>query len=315
MRAYRLGSSDVEVTAVGLGTAQLGDLYDALDEERATAIVDAAWTAGIRYFDTAPHYGLGLAERRLGVALASRPREHYAISSKVGRLLEPDEQGSLTRRWDFTADGVLRSIEESLERLQLDRLDIVLIHDPQGHLDQALDFAYPALAKLRDAGVIGAVGVGTGDVGALEAFVSRTDVDAVMIAGRLTLLEQPALARVVPTCAARGISVLNAGVFNSGLLATPHPRETSRYEYSPVSAELLERARLLAMAAERSGTTLPQAALAFAARDRTVASVVVGADNAQQISDTVRLAADERPLDDLWRALEADGLIEGIGSA
>jgi D-threo-aldose 1-dehydrogenase len=312
VKTNKLGSSAVEVTAVGLGTAQLGDLYDALDEERSTAIVDAAWDAGVRYFDTAPHYGLGLAERRLGVALASRPRGQYVVSSKVGRLLEPDAHGSLTRRWDFTADGVLRSIDESLERLQLDRIDIALIHDPQDHLDQALDSAYPALAKLKDAGVIGAVGVGTGDIRALTSFVFGTDVDAVMVAGRFTLLEQPALAEVVPACAARGISVLNAGIFNSGLLATAHPDTASRYEYSPASAELLERARRLAAAVERFGTTLPQAAIRFAARDSTVASVVIGADNAQQITESVKLALDESPMDDLWRALEADGLIEGM---
>ncbi len=153
MRTNRLGSSDVKVTTIGLGTAQLGDLYGTLDQGRSTALVDAAWRAGVRYFDTAPHYGVGLAEQRLGAALADRPRAEYVVSSKVGRLLVPDAQGSLTRRWDFSGDGVRRSIDESLARLGLDRIDVALIHDPQDHLKEALDEAYPALEGLRAEGI------------------------------------------------------------------------------------------------------------------------------------------------------------------
>lgn len=294
---------------MGLGTAQLGDLYEALDQERATAIVDAAWDAGIRYFDTAPHYGLGLAERRLGAALGERARSEYVISSKVGRIIEADASGELGRRWDFSEAGILRSIEESLARLGLDRIDIALIHDPQQHLAEAIDVAYPALEKLRSAGTIGAIGVGTGDLASLLAFARNTDIDAMMIAGRYTLLEQPALVDVVPACREAGISILNAGVFNSGLLATPHPSAESRYEYAAAPSDLLSRAATIAEFAERAGTSLPRAALHYAASGQGVASVVVGADSAQQIRANVLQLEDERPMDELWAALEAAGLI------
>jgi D-threo-aldose 1-dehydrogenase len=309
MKSGELGTSGVHVTALGLGTAQLGDLYDAMTQDRATAIVDAAWDAGIRYFDTAPHYGLGLAEKRLGHALRSRPRTQYVLSSKVGRLLRPGHDGELTRHWDFTETGIRRSIEESLERLGLDRLNIALLHDPQERLADALSFGLPALVRLRDEGVVDAIGVGTGDLGALAAFATRSELDTIMIAGRYTLLEQPALTEVIPAARKAGISVLNVGVFNSGMLAQDHPNPNARYEYAAAPPELLARARRLANLATAAGTTLPQAALAYAARDPLVASVVVGADNPEQIRNNVRMAQDPRPLDALWDDLVAQGLI------
>lgn len=297
------------MTALGLGTAQLGDLYETVTQDRATAIVDAAWAAGIRYFDTAPHYGLGLAERRLGLALHSRPREHYVLSSKVGRLIRPGSDGEPARRWDFTEAGIRRSIEESLDRMGLDRLDIALLHDPQERLPDALDTGLSALVRLREEGVVGAIGVGTGDMTALTAFATRGELDTIMIAGRYTLLEQPALTEVIPAARAAGISVLNAGVFNSGLLAHDHPGPDARYEYAMAPAQLLARARQLADHAAAAGTTLPRAALAYAARDPLVASVVVGADSAEQVRATAHMAQDSRPLDGLWDVLVARGLI------
>ncbi|MEU8946032.1 aldo/keto reductase [Streptomyces sp. NPDC048489] len=309
MRTGELGSSGVRVTALGLGTAQLGDLYEAVTQDDATAIVDAAWDAGIRYFDTAPHYGLGLAETRLGHALRSRPRDRYVLGSKVGRLIGPGADGEPTRHWDFTETGVRRSIEESLERLGLDRLDIALLHDPRERLADALGTGLPALVRLRDEGVVGAIGVGTGDLTALAAFATRGELDAIMIAGRYTLLEQPALAQVVPAARAAGISVLNAGVFNSGMLAQDRPAPDAHYEYGAVPAQMLERARRLADLASAAGTTLPRAALAYAARDPLVASVVVGADTAEQVLANVRMAQEPRPLDGLWRELVALGLL------
>ncbi|MFC1433964.1 aldo/keto reductase [Streptacidiphilus sp. N1-3] len=309
MRPGELGSSGVRVTALGLGTAQFGDLYQAMTQDRATEIVDAAWEAGIRYFDTAPHYGLGRAEQRLGLALRSRPRAQYVLSSKVGRLLRTDSSGELTRHWDFTEAGIRRSIEESLQRLGLDRLDIALLHDPQERLTDALRTGLPALVRLREEGVVGAIGVGTGDMTALAAFANRAELDTIMIAGRYTLLEQPALAGVVPAARAAGISVLNAGVFNSGMLAQEQPAPDARYEYQAAPRQLLARARRLAQLTAAAGTTLPRAALAYAARDPLVASVVVGADSAEQIRTNVRLAEDPRPLDGLWSELVTLGLI------
>ncbi|WP_431279576.1 aldo/keto reductase [Leifsonia poae] len=309
MRANRLGTSGVRVTAMGLGTAQLGDLYETMNQERATAIVDAAWDAGIRYFDTAPHYGVGLAEKRLGVALSGRARDEYVLGSKVGRLLVPGKDGDLVREWDFSADGVRRSVEESLTRLGLDRLDFALLHDPQERLGVALQHGLPALVKLRDEGIVGAIGVGTGDVDALTAFADRGELDALMIAGRYTLLEHPVVAEVIPAARAAGISVINVGVFNSGLLAQVQPTVDAHYEYGAAPSEVLARAQRLAELALAAGTTLPRAALAYAALDPLVASVVVGADSPEQIAANVRMASDSHPLDDLWARLSALGLL------
>jgi D-threo-aldose 1-dehydrogenase len=308
MKRHLIGSTDVAVTELGLGTAQLGDLYVAMTPEDATHIVDAAWNGGIRYFDTAPHYGLGLAERRLGDALHERPRDEYVISTKVGRLIVPGDDGP-ERRWDFTASGIERSLTESLTRLHLDRVDIALIHDPQEHLTDALENAYPALERLRSAGMVRAIGVGSGNLEALTAFARDTDIDVMMIAGRLTLLEQPALTDLVPLCLENGISILNAGVFNSGLLATPEPSAESKYEYSAAPAARLRKATLLARLATQHGTTLPHAALRFAAEQQGVASVVVGADTAAQIQQNIHDLHEDRPLDDLWRELASLALL------
>lgn len=309
MKWGELGSSGVRVTALGLGTAQLGDLYTPMTQDHATAIVDAAWDAGIRYFDTAPHYGLGLAEKRLGSALRSRPRSQYVLGSKVGRLIRTGNGGEPARTWDFTEAGIRSSVEESLDRLGLDRLDIALLHDPQERLTDALGTGLPALVRLREEGVVRAIGVGTGDMTALTAFADRAELDTIMIAGRYTLLEQPALAAVLPAARTAGISVLNAGVFNSGLLAQDRPAPDARYEYQEAPGELLARAGRLADLATAAGTTLPRAALAYAARDPLVASVVVGADSPEQITANARMAQDPRPLDGLWDELVAAGLI------
>ena len=302
MRTASVGRTGVRVTSLGLGTAQLGDLYGVMPAATATAIVDAAWAGGIRYFDTAPHYGLGLAEARLGMALAHRDRGSYAVSTKVGRLIVETPHGP-ERRWDFSAAGVRRSLEESLERLGLDRVDIVLVHDPEGHADAALDEAVPELARLRAAGTIGAVGVGSGDLRVLERFAVEADVDAVMVAGRLTLLDQTALRSLVPACRERGISILNAGVFNTGITAAPWPADDARYEYAPASDAVLARARRIAGDATLSGTTLPQAALKYAASERAVASVVVGADSPHQIEESIAMMDDDSKPDGLWAAL------------
>lgn len=293
-----LGSTAVGVTPIGLGTAQLGNLYGVMTAEEAAAIVDTAWMRGVRYFDTAPHYGLGLAERSLGAALARYPRDQYVLSTKVGRLIVDGE-----RQWDFSAAGVRRSLEESLDRLGLDRVDVALVHDPEGHLGAALGEAVPELVRMREAGILGAIGVGSGTLQALEPFAAEADIDAVMVAGRLTVLEQPALERLVPTCRARGISILNAGVFNSGLTARAWPSDESHYEYGRAPADLIERARHIARLAEEHGTTLPQAALTYAARERCVASVVIGADSPAQLEESIDALEERRDLGPLWAAL------------
>ena len=230
--ARSLGRSGVTVSGLGFGGAPVGNLFEAVTDGDALDTIDAAWTEGVRYFDTAPHYGLGLSERRLGAALRDRPRSRYTVSTKVGRLLIPNPGGerdsdlpngfdvpaALRRHWDFSGDGVRRSLEESLARLGLDRIDIVLIHDPEESSDPegALREAAPALAELRSQGVIGAFGVGSKQVAILQRFVAETELDTIMLAGRYTLLEQPALDELLPACEKYGVSVLNVGVFNSG---------------------------------------------------------------------------------------------------
>lgn len=319
-----LGGSAVAVSPLGFGAASIGNLYRAVSPEQAEATVEAAWQAGVRYFDTAPHYGLGLSEQRLGGFLAGRPREQYVISSKVGRILVDDPGGAgddmangfavpATRRrmWDYSAAGVRRSIEESLSRLGLDRLDIVLMHDPEEspEPDRVLREAYPVLDGLRREGVVGAIGVGSKDPATLARFATETDVDALMIAGRYTLLEQPALDDILPACVARGISVLNVGVFNSGLLAVEWPDETRPYEYGAAPADILARAQGIATACRRHGVTLPQAALAFAAAHPAVASVVVGAGKPEHVNRSAKWFALPTPPARLWAELVAEGLL------
>jgi D-threo-aldose 1-dehydrogenase len=193
---------------LGLGCAPLGNLYRAVDDDIAAATVDAAWERGVRLFDTAPLYGHGLSEERLGAALAARPRDEYALATKVGRLLvpgaPPDSIFAATPPrvpvFDFSADGVRRSIDESLERLDLDRIDLLHVHDPEDHLDQAEDEAFPALLRLRDEGVIGAVGVGTNFAEVVARFVGRVDLDCVLLAGRCTLLDRTGPEVVFDAC-------------------------------------------------------------------------------------------------------------------
>jgi D-threo-aldose 1-dehydrogenase len=320
-----VGKSTVDVTALGFGAASIGNLFRVVPDDQAAQTVTAAWDAGIRYFDTAPHYGVGLAERRLGAVLRGYPRDEFVLSTKVGRLLVPDPDGegrsdldngfdvpATTRRvWDFSASGVRRSITESLERLGLDRVDIVLIHDPDESDDPegALTSAYPALHELRAQGVVGAIGVGSKQVQILGRFVADTDIDVIMLAGRYTLLEQPALDDLLPACHARGVSVLNVGVFNSGLLASDWPADGAHYEYGDTPGELLKRAREIATVCQRYGTSLPRAALAFAAAHPTVASVVVGAGRPGHIQRNAELFAAPLPPAGLWEDLQSGGLL------
>ena len=315
MESTALGSTGVRVTRLGLGCASLGNLFRAMGDDRARATVDAAWDGGVRYFDTAPHYGLGLSEQRAGAALRGRPREQFTISTKVGRLLVPNDAPSgtdlaegfdvpdtLTRRFDFTADGVRHSLEGSLQRLGLDRVDVVYVHDPDDFVDQAIEQAVPALARLRDEGVIGAVGVGMNAVAPLRRFVAESDVDVLMVAGRWTLLDRSA-ADLLDEATQHGVAVVAAAPFNSGLLARADPAEDATFDYRPVPAELLEATRELAVAARESGVTLPQAALHFPLRHPAVAAVVVGAASPEEIRANAAHLATPVP-NDAWARLE-----------
>ncbi|PZF84873.1 aldo/keto reductase [Jiangella anatolica] len=309
------------LTGLGIGAAQGGNLYRATSDATFIRAVDAAWEAGIRYFDTAPHYGLGLSERRLGAALRRYPRDDYVISTKVGRLLVPSPETAHLRDsggfavpadhrrvWDFSRDGVRRSLEASLRRLGLDRVDIVYLHDPDDHWRQAATEAMPALAALRDEGVVGAVGAGMNQSAMLARFVQETDVDVVMCAGRYTLLEQGALYDLLPAAQAERVAVVIAGVYNSGLLASDRPPATATYDYEQAPPTVIERARRIAAVCEEWGVTLPEAALAFARAHPAVISTVVGVRDAAQVTATLRRSAADVP-PELWADLRARGLL------
>jgi D-threo-aldose 1-dehydrogenase len=317
LRSRPLGRSPVRVTELSFGAAAIGNLFTPVSDHAAAAAVAAAWAGGIRAFDTAPHYGLGLSERRLGAALREYPRDDYVVSTKVGRLLEPatepygaDAEGfavpaAFRRVRDYSADGVRRSLAASLDRLGLDRIDIALIHDPDEHFEQAMGAAYPALEELRAQGCVRAIGVGMNEAAMLTRFVTDTDVDVVLVAGRYTLLDQSAGQELLPAAQERGISVLAGGVFNSGLLAAPQPGATYDYEAAP--GPLIARAGQLEAVCAQFGVPLRAAAARFPLRHPAVAGVLVGARGAAEVTDALALWQHDIPAG-LWTALAAAGV-------
>ena len=303
-----LGRTALRVTRLGLGCAPIGNLFEPVSETQARATVGAAWAAGVRWFDTAPAYGRGRSEQRLGRALRGRARGHYVLASKVGRLLRPGVEPApefadvppLKPVWDFSHDGALRSIEESLTRLGLDRLDVVHVHDPDDHEAEAVAGAFRALRRLRDEKVIGAVGAGMNQSAMLTRFVERGLVDCVLVAGRTTLLDDSAARDLLPAAQRAGVAVIAAGVFNSGILAAP--RDGATYDYAPAKPELVARARALEAACTRFGVSLRAAALQFPLRHPAVTCVLVGARSPGEVDEAAaQLAAPLPP--ELWAEL------------
>jgi D-threo-aldose 1-dehydrogenase len=305
----------------GMGVSPFGNLFQRTTDEASIAAVDAAWDAGIRYFDTAPHYGLGLAERRLGRGLAGRPREEFLVSTKVGRLLVPSPEtadqpdGDLflvpaesQRVWDFSRDGILRSIEGSLERLGLDRVDIVYLHDPDDHWEAASTTGVDTLVELREQGVIRAFGAGMNQTEMLTEFVRRCDVDLVVLASRYTLLEQGGLDDLFPIAEERGVEVVAAAVFNSGLLSQARVPDDATYAYRQAAPELLARARAIAAVCERHGVELPAAALQFPLRQRAIRTVLIGMGFAEHVTANVERARAPIP-ERLWTDLVREGYL------
>lgn len=312
----------VRVSALGFGAAQLGNLYRETTDEASFDAVNAAWDAGVRYFDTAPHYGLGLSERRLGAALAGRPRNEYTLSTKVGRILVDspetahlqDAEGfavpAATRReLDYSRDGILRSIEDSLTRLGTDFIDIAYLHDPDEHWEDASTGAVKGLTELRDQGVIGAWGAGMNQSLMLARFVRDCGADVVMCAGRYTLLEQPALSDLLPAAQETGAGVVIAGVYNSGLLARDRVPADAQYNYEPAPPELITKANAIADACAEFGVTLPQAALAFVRGPKAVVSTVVGMRTPAHVLDSVDRSNVHVPAE-LWDTLKTSGLLQ-----
>lgn len=313
----------LSVPTLGYGAANLGNLFRALTDDQAWAVLDAAWESGIRFFDTAPHYGLGLSERRLGAFLQTKPREEYVLSTKVGRLLRPnpDHDGGLDtandfhvpddlrRVWDFSAGGIRASLAESRERLGIERIDLLYLHDPERHdLDLALAEALPALEQLRADGEVAAIGIGSMVSDALAAAVRSADLDLIMVAGRYTLLEQPAAAEVLPACREKGTGIVAASVFNSGLLASNEPRRDGRYEYGQLPDDLWDRLVRIARVCAEHDVPLPAAALQFPLQSDVVRSVVVGGSRPEQLRQNAEWASATVPAE-LWDALAAEGLI------
>lgn len=295
---------------VGLGGAALGNLYSPVSDADAGATVAAAWGRGVRLFDTAPLYGHGLSEQRLGRSLAPYPREEAVLCTKVGRVLVPaDDAGetifadvpSVRPEFDFSAGGVEASLTASLERLGVDRLDVVHVHDPDDHVEQAVTEAYPALARWREDGVVGAVGLGTNLPSTASAVLDRVHLDWLLLAGRYTLLDRSG-ADVLDRCEALGVPVIAAGVFNSGLLADP--TEGARWFYEPAPPEVIARARALAAMCDSFGVPLAAAAIQFPLRHPAVALVLPGARSAAEIETDLDLLDVAIP-DELWDEVEA----------
>jgi D-threo-aldose 1-dehydrogenase len=320
----QVGSSGARVSRLGLGTAPLGGLFNSVAEREAGAVVRTALERGVRYLDTAPLYGLGLSEQRAGRALAGVPRASFTVSTKVGRLVRPPGAANAEQHephmWpeappavtilDYSAAGIRRSIEESLERLGLDSLDIAYVHDPDEHMDEALRDGVPELERLRDEGVITAFGFGMNHTAPLVRAVRESSVDCVLVAGRYTLLDQSAGLELLPLCAERGVSVVVGGVFNSGILAAPEQDAT--FDYAPAAPAMLARARRLMEVCAAHDVALPAAAVQFPLGHRAVHSVLVGIRSTVELEQAVTSFDRELP-DDLWREIVDEGLLpEGV---
>jgi D-threo-aldose 1-dehydrogenase len=325
----RLGRTGLEVTTLGFGSAPLGDIYEVLDDATAIATVEAAAAGGMTLFDTAPLYGQGSAEHRVGTALRRRPAGSFVLSSKVGRLLVPAPAGrTRTTRYvgglsfnvvhDYGYDAALRSHEQSLHRLGLPRLDVLLIHDADAwshgpedgprRYREAMDGAYRALERLRSEGVIKGIGIGLNDPAYAARYLRDGDFDCMLIAGRYSLLEQPALAEVLPLAGQKGVGVMLGGVFNSGILATG-PVAGARYNYVPAPPEILDKVDRIARVCASHGVALPAAAMQFCLGHPAVASLVLGAVTPAEVAANIAALSVSAPAT-LWRDLKAEKLLE-----
>ncbi|HVI91022.1 MAG TPA: aldo/keto reductase [Dongiaceae bacterium] len=327
MERQQIGKTGLNVTVLGFGGAPLGNLFAVVPEDEAQATLEAAWASGRRLFDTAPLYGYGLSERRVGDALRDRPRDEFVLSTKVGRLIRrgwhESRVGEVFRTsmpfhavFDYSYDGAMRSIEDSYQRLGLDRIDIALIHDiaADTHRDNqpavfkaAMEGAYRALDELRRNGQVGAIGLGVNQADVCLDGMKYGDFDCFLLAGRYTLLEQDALNDLMPACAARNISIIIGGPFNSGILARADAADAT-YNYELAPADIRARVRQLVQACERHQVSLPTAALQFVLAHPVVASVIPGARNAAEAASHYDMLSVKIP-QDFWSDLRATGLL------
>ncbi|MFD7155531.1 aldo/keto reductase [Kribbella sp. NPDC059898] len=323
MNEVRVGRTDLFVPRIGLGTAALGNFQQAISDTDAVAVVDHALDRGIRYLDTAPLYGHGLAEKRVGRGVAAADRDQLVMSTKVGRLLRPDAPRDETQYydgvpfyldvppvgpvWDFSYDGIRRSVEESLERTGLERFDVLLMHDPDDHLEAAATTAYAALRDLRAAGTVSAIGAGMNHSAPLTELVRSCDLDVVLLAGRYTLLDQSALADLLPACEEREVSVVIGGVFNSGILVDPLPGAS--FDYIPARDEVVAKAVAIRDLCRKYDVPLAAAALQFPLAHPRVSTVLIGARTVGELDEDLALLDVEIP-SALWTDLQNAGLTD-----
>lgn len=326
----RNGSAAVRFTALGFGTAPLGNLYRGISDDEAAQVLDAAWEGGVRYFDTAPLYGMTLAERRLGEFLRARPRSEYTLSTKAGRLMRPCAPAERTGigRWfdvpdmreqfDYSHDGILRSFEESLERLGTGSVDILFVHDlcrfthgsreaSDQRVREFMASGYRAMVELREQGAVKVIGGGINEWEVCQALAEQGDFDLFLLPGRYTLLEQRALDTFLPLCVSRGIGVVMGGPYNSGILATG-PVEGAYYDYDPAPPDILEKVSRIQNVCERNSTELKVAALQFPLLHPAVVSVIPGGQSVDESRSNCRNLEADVP-DELWHDLKRDGLL------
>jgi D-threo-aldose 1-dehydrogenase len=324
-----LGRTGLSVTRLGFGAASIGGVFTQVEEPDGLATIEHAWDIGVRYFDVAPLYGYGTAERRLGRSLAARDRDDFALSTKVGKLVrrvdevapgadvdhdafgdrrdaDPTQDSGFRVVFDYSRDGILRSIDESLARLGLDRIDILYLHDPDDHWEAAIGEAYPTLHRLREEGVVGAIGAGMNQSAMLARFAREGDFDVFLVAGRYTLLDQDALAELLPVCLERNVSVVIGGVMNSGILAAPGL--DGRFNYKAPPSDVVERARRLAAVCERHDVPLKAAAIQFPLAHPAVVSVVAGVGRIDHLDEYPGLMRHVIP-PELWADLRDAGLV------
>lgn len=323
----KFGRTDLEVTAFGFGTAPIGNIFREIDEETSDGMIQSAWDAGVRYYDTAPMYGHGLAELRTGHSLRWKNRDDFVLSSKVGRVLKPARKqdidyapwtnaGRFTLNFDYSYDGTMRSFEDSLQRLNLEHMDIVFIHDidvftrgaeqPEV-FKQAMDGAWKALSDLRDQGVLKAIGVGVNEWEVCQTALEQRDFDCFLLAGRYTLLEQDSLDTFLPLCEERGAAVVVGGGFNSGILATGAV-EGAKYNYAPAPAEIMDRVRKIEAVCANHDVPLPAAALQFVVAHPAIPSFIAGTRTVEQFQKNLAWFSHPIPAE-FWADLKAKGLL------
>ncbi len=316
-----ISDTGVEVTRFGLGGAALGNLYAPVSDKDGYETIETAYDVGIRYFDTAPFYGLGRSEKLFGRVLRQMPRSSFRLSTKAGRLIvdgeiDPDEYMpfvDIPKKhpvFDYSRDAILRSLDDSLERLGLDYVDIVYIHDPDDHYESALDQAFPTLADLRSQGVIKAVGAGMNQAEMLTEFARNADFDCFLLAGRYTLLDQIALKELFPICQRKNISIIIGGAYNSGILATG-PVEGAHYNYLPAPPEIMERTKKLQEVCSRHQVSLKAAALQFPMHHPVVAANIPGTRLKSRLTENLTLFSEDIPAG-FWAELKSLGLIDPL---